>query len=290
MNSLAAQRDDRLLLDEIERAPVRFAGAPSTNKCAQALSAMICAAPALTKSAKRESGISIAGCSVLDRIENLLHAVGRRPRRQVRSHAKREFRLGDAHFVSGHRGRAAIRNDGFGQNAPGHRAIDIDVLLPGLAGGRDFPAEQRSSRVVFDLRLDGVTLGAVARPPRRFETSELGAGAPVIVQGPGRRRYLILVEHRFAIPSWRSSDDNPGVRPEPPQQPQHRRFRHRYAAGGRPEILARQMQEYRAAAAPDTRRAVVIDLDDEIIEMVVAPEPVAAAAAIQPDRLVVVAA
>jgi hypothetical protein len=39
-------------------------GAPSTNKCAQALSAMICAAPALTKSEKRESGISIAGCKV----------------------------------------------------------------------------------------------------------------------------------------------------------------------------------------------------------------------------------
>jgi hypothetical protein len=39
-------------------------GAPRTNKCAQALSAMICAAPALTKSANRESGISIAGCNV----------------------------------------------------------------------------------------------------------------------------------------------------------------------------------------------------------------------------------
>jgi hypothetical protein len=39
-------------------------GAPSTNKCAQALSAMIWAAPALTKSENLESGISIAGCSV----------------------------------------------------------------------------------------------------------------------------------------------------------------------------------------------------------------------------------
>ena len=39
-------------------------GDPSTNRCAQALSAMICVAPALTKSSNRESGISMAGCSV----------------------------------------------------------------------------------------------------------------------------------------------------------------------------------------------------------------------------------
>src|ERR1700733_841992 len=49
------------------------------------------------------------------------------------------------------------------------------------------------------------------------------------------------------------------------------------------------MQEYRAAAAGDARRAVVIDFDNEIIEGVVAPESVAAATGIQPDRLVVMA-
>src|SRR2546423_1827042 len=37
---------------------------PSTNRCAQALSAISWASPAPTKSANRESGISIAGCSV----------------------------------------------------------------------------------------------------------------------------------------------------------------------------------------------------------------------------------
>src|SRR6202021_325179 len=56
------------------------------------------------------------------------------------------------------------------------------------------------------------------------------------------------------------------------------------------EIPARQMQEYRAAPAGDARRAVVIDLDNEIIEMVVAPEPIAALLAIQPHRLVVMPA
>ena len=36
------------------------------------------------------------------------------------------------------------------------------------------------------------------------------------------------------------------------------------------------MQEYRAAAAGDARRVVVIDLDNEIIEMIVAREPITA--------------
>ena len=48
------------------------------------------------------------------------------------------------------------------------------------------------------------------------------------------------------------------------------------------------MQEHRAAAAGDARRAVVIDLDDKIIEGVVAGEPIAAAIRLEPHRLVVV--
>src|SRR3981081_2917157 len=50
------------------------------------------------------------------------------------------------------------------------------------------------------------------------------------------------------------------------------------------------MQEYRAAASGDARRTVVIDLDNEIIEVIVALEPIAAAIATQPHRLVVMAA
>src|SRR5258706_10228033 len=50
------------------------------------------------------------------------------------------------------------------------------------------------------------------------------------------------------------------------------------------------MQEYRAAAAGDARRTVVIDLDNKIIEVIVALEPIAAAIAIQPHGLVVMAA
>src|SRR3981081_4280386 len=49
------------------------------------------------------------------------------------------------------------------------------------------------------------------------------------------------------------------------------------------------MQEYRAAATGDARRTVVIDLDNKIIEVIVALEPIAAAIAIQPHRLVVMA-
>jgi hypothetical protein len=98
-------------------------------------------------------------------------------------HAEGEFGLGDAHFISRHRSRASVRNDRLGQDAPGHRTIDIDMLLPGLAGGRDLPAEQASARVVFDPLLDRVTFRAVAGAQPRLEACELGAGAPVIVQG-----------------------------------------------------------------------------------------------------------
>src|SRR5216684_182707 len=87
-----------------------------------------------------------------------------------------------------------------------------------------------------------------------------------------------------------SADYNFCIGSQPRQQPQHGRFRHRNAACGRPEISACQMQEYRAAAACDARRAVVIDLDDKIIEVVVAPEAVAVLGPIQPDGLVVMAA
>src|SRR3981189_414256 len=50
------------------------------------------------------------------------------------------------------------------------------------------------------------------------------------------------------------------------------------------------MQKYRAAAAGDARRTVVIDLDNKIIEVIVALEPIAAAIAIQPHRVVVMGA
>src|SRR6266481_6396756 len=50
------------------------------------------------------------------------------------------------------------------------------------------------------------------------------------------------------------------------------------------------MQKYRAATAGDAWRAVVIDLDDKIVEMIVAPEPVAALIVIPPHRLIVMAA
>jgi hypothetical protein len=71
---------------------------------------------------------------------------------------------------------------------------------------------------------------------------------------------------------------------------QHRRFCHRNASGSRRKILARQVKKYRAAEAGDAGAGVVIDLDDEIVEVVVAPEPVRAGIAGEPDRSIVMAA
>src|SRR5665213_385922 len=50
------------------------------------------------------------------------------------------------------------------------------------------------------------------------------------------------------------------------------------------------MQEHRAAAAGDSRRNVVVDLDDEIVEMIGARQAVAALIALQPHGLIIVAA
>ena len=49
------------------------------------------------------------------------------------------------------------------------------------------------------------------------------------------------------------------------------------------------MQEHGAAAAGDARARVVVDLDDEVVEMILAGQPVAGLAAPKPDRLVVMA-
>jgi hypothetical protein len=58
------------------------------------------------------------------------------------------------------------------------------MFLPGFAGGCDFPAERVSARIIFERRLDRIAFGAVARTNRCFKAFELGAGAPMIVQGP----------------------------------------------------------------------------------------------------------
>ena len=49
------------------------------------------------------------------------------------------------------------------------------------------------------------------------------------------------------------------------------------------------MQEYRTTAAGHTGSAVVVDLDDEIVEVILAGQPVAGVVARQPDGLVVMA-
>lgn len=47
------------------------------------------------------------------------------------------------------------------------------------------------------------------------------------------------------------------------------------------------MEKYSAAAAGDPRPGIVINLDDEIVEMVVASKPVPGIALLQADRLVI---
>ena len=157
----------------------------------------------------------------VDRVEDLLHRIGRGARRQIDAHAKGEFGFGDAHFVARHRSRSAIWYHGLGQDAPGHRAVDIDVLLSGLAGGCDLPAEQTSGRIFFDFRLDRVAVDAIVRPQSIVEAGEFGAGAPVVVQRLRCGCYRFLVEHGF---DSLSADHDFRLRAHSPQQPQHADF------------------------------------------------------------------
>src|SRR4051812_49737927 len=55
-------------------------------------------------------------------------------------------------------------------------------------------------------------------------------------------------------------------------------------------MLARQMQKNGTAASINARVAVVIDLDDEIVEMIIALEPISARSGVPVHRPVVVAA
>ncbi len=158
-----AQRDDGSLLDEIERTPVRSGRRAQHEQMRAGIigdDLRRARADEIRKPRIRnlDGGMKRADC-----VEHLLHRVGLRPRRQVRRHAKGEFRFADTHLVARHRGRAAIRDHRLGQDAPRHRAIDIDVFLSGFAGGGDLPSEQIAGRAMFDRRLDGVTFGAIAR-------------------------------------------------------------------------------------------------------------------------------
>ena len=83
------------------------------------------------------------------------------------------------------------------------------------------------------------------------------------------------------------SDNDLCLRSQTTQQLQHRSQPHRDAAGGRCKFLPRQVQEHGAAAMRDARATVVIDLDDEVIEMILAFQAVAGGIARALDRPVV---
>ena len=81
-----------------------------------------------------------------------------------------------------------------------------------------------------------------------------------------RARLNSQLRHRISILVL-----GPSARQQPPQlsRPQ------RHAARRRAQIRPRHVHEHGAAAAGDARAGVVVDLDDEVVEPVVAPQPVA---------------
>jgi hypothetical protein len=80
---------------------------------------------------------------------------------------------------------------------------------------------------------------------------------------------------------------DPGASVDPGQQaPQVRRGERDAACRGR-QSRAGDVNEYRAAASRDSRSRIMVDLDHEIVEMVVAPQPVTRRGARQSHRAVV---
>src|ERR1700733_4428768 len=120
--------------------------------------------------------------------------------------------------------------------------------------------------------LDCIAVEPVLWTGRSLEAFQLGTGAPVIAERLGGRRDFVIVEH-LGFPT--SADDDLRMRAYLTQELLHRRLCHRNASGGRRKIWARQMKEHRAAAAGNRGLRVVIDLDDEIVEMILARQPVA---------------
>jgi hypothetical protein len=74
---------------------------------------------------------------------------------------------------------------------------------------------------------------------------------------------------------------------EPPQQAAQVRRLESDAASGRPEARSCHVEEYGAAAVRDSRPRVVVELDDDVVEAVVAPQPIAPRLLRQSDRPVV---
>src|ERR1700744_5029927 len=141
--------------------------------------------------------------------------------------------------------------------------------------------------MTFERGLDRIALGAVAWSDRCVEVLEFSAGAPVIPDGLGCSRNFFLVEHRASLGSV---DNNLRSGTDPPQQMQHVGSFHRDAAGGWRKIRTRQMEEHRAASACDTRRDIVIDFDNEVVELIVARKSIATLIAAELYRLIVMAA
>src|SRR5262245_58512720 len=82
---------------------------------------------------------------------------------------------------------------------------------------------------------------------------------------------------------------NPSLRAHARQQARQCVFFQSHAAGGGRETLACQMHEDRTASPGDARARVVVDFDDQVVEVIAAPEPVAGLVRAAPEWPVIAA-
>jgi hypothetical protein len=110
----------------------------------------------------------------------------------------------------------------------------------------------------------------------------------VLLTGFGLGPDLIRILNQWwRIAGLLLTNTNPRSRSDAFQQSRQRIFLQPNASRGRRKAVTGQMDEHGAASPGDTRAGVVVDLDNEVVEMVIAPEPVAGLVGPAAERTVV---
>ena len=257
------------------------AGAPSTNRCAQALSAMSLRGAGADEIGKPRIRNLDRRMQRADGVEHLLHAVGRRSRRQIGAPCERRIRA--RRRASRCRPWRRCRHRQSRSRLRMRPAIGPSTLMcfcPASLVAAIFQPNRRPVECVASAAWIGVAFGAVARPLRWLRARRAWcrrandrAGCVTPPRSGCHRAWLISLERRQPItilvsgPSRSSSRSiaDRVIETQPAVGAKFSRARCRNTALPRPAMRG---------------AAVVVDLDDEIVEMIVARQPVAAAIAL----------
>ena len=184
MNCLSRSCDDRFLLDEIERAPVRSGGRAENEQMRAGIVGDDLRGAGTDEIREPRIRNLDRRMKRADRVENFLHGV-RQTMRGGRSAAMRKANSGSPTRIS-FPAIGAVPPSAISVSARMRPAIGPSTLMcfcPASLVAAIFQPNRFPARIIFDRRLDRIAFRAVARTLRGVEAGEFGAGAPMIVQG-----------------------------------------------------------------------------------------------------------